>query len=503
MSLKINVLISWFAHAVTLGIGFFLMPYILHTVGDNTYGTWLFLNSIAGQTGLLYLGFGDAISRFTAKYTAEQRWIQLNRTVSCITSVYLGSALLAFSLGCLLTWLAPWLHAWPGESITEVRWAIFLLGLNAAVSIGGSAFGGVLMGIQRFDVERSIVITIGIVRLVLTLLLLHAEQGLVTLALIFLAVTVVENMLTAWSAFRFVPHLQLRFRHLRKDVYQRCFGFSIFSFLALISEHLIYMVDTILIGIFLGPVAVVPYYIAARLCEMIRIPVIQVGHVFLPRAGQLHAMKEGDQLRSLVCQGMGLAFLLVSCAFIGAICFSPLMIKVWIGGGYDSSYTILVLLIAGQVIALPTHLMRHVLTGTGYVRLPALLFFLEAICNFVLSLILLQWWGLYGIIWGTLIPLVIVELGLLLPLGMKQLELTWRQIASDALEPQLIPLALILTYSLLFLQLPLTANWLTVVGVAGGAIIVLLLGLGISRWNMVNKAYEQAQETELARGIAT
>ena len=76
---------SWFAHAVTLCVGFFLMPYILHTVGDTTYGTWLLLNSVAGQTGLLYLGFGDAISRFTSKYYAEKRWIQLNRTVSCIS----------------------------------------------------------------------------------------------------------------------------------------------------------------------------------------------------------------------------------------------------------------------------------------------------------------------------------------------------------------------------------------------------------------------------------
>lgn len=481
MSVRVNVLMSWFAHAVTLCVGFFLMPYILHTVGDTTYGTWLLLNSVAGQTGLLYLGFGDAISRFTSKYYAEKRWIQLNRTVSCITSVYFASGMLALGIGCLAAWAAPWVHDWPGHTLSEIRWGILILGLNAAISIAGSAFGGVLMGIQRFDIERSIIITITLLRLGLTLVFLGAEHGLITLACVFLAVTALENLLTCIMAFRLIPHLQLRFRHLRRETYRTCFGFSVFSFLSQIAEHTIYMVDTLVIGFLLGPKAVVPYYIAARLCEMVRLPVLQVGNVLLPRAGQLQALGQSSALKTLVCRGMGFAFLLTSAAFVGAACFAGLMIQVWIGDGYAISYGLLLLLMGGQLVALPTQLLRNVLTGTGTVRLPALLFAAEAAINLTLSLLLLPWLGLWGVALGTFIPIVLIETGLLLPLGMNILGLKWRELWQTAICPQLMPLSLVAIYALSVRQLSLSANWPTVIAILVGALATLVLGVWLNR----------------------
>ncbi|MCG6158047.1 MATE family efflux transporter [Rubinisphaera margarita] len=477
MSVKVNVLISWLAHAVTLGIGFLLMPYILHTVGDSTYGTWLLLNSIAGHAGLLYFGFGEAISRFTSKYHTEEKWIELNRTFSCITSIYLISGCIAFLLGIGLAIAAPFINDWPGHAVAEIRWTIVILALNAAISIGGSSFGGILMGIQRFDVERTIVISINILRLVLTLVFLHVQPNLLTLALIFLAVTVAENVATCICAFRFVPTLQFRFRHLRRRVYQRCLSFSMFTFLSLIAEHLIYMTDTIVIGFLLGPLAVVPYYIASRVCEMIRAPVIQVGYVFMPRAGQLHSTSQNEELQSLVCRGFGLAVVLTGSALIGVYFFSHLLIEVWIGNGYLQSSWLLLILLAGQLIALPTQLIRHVLTGTGYVRLPALLFLAEAVTNLCLSLALLPWLGVYGVAIGTLVPLVVFEGGILLPMGARHLGLTVRQVLRRGVVPQLLPLCLILIYSLLIDGLHPQATWMHVFGILVGALVVLLAGL--------------------------
>lgn len=494
MSVKINVLISWIAHAVTLGIGFFMMPYILHTMGDGTYGTWLFLNSIAGQTGLLYLGFGDAISRFTSKYQAERNWGELNRTASCITSVYFGSACVVMLLGSVFALVAPSIYDWPGQSITEVQIAILLLALNAAVSIGGSSFGGLLMGIQRFDIERGIVIVVNVSRLVLTLLFLKSSYGLVTLASIFLALTVLENVAMAVMAFRLIPTLKMRFSDLKKSVYKKCFSFSLFTFLSLVAEHIIYLVDTIIIFYFLGPVAVVPYRIAFRLCDMVRVPVLQIGYVFLPKAGQLHSMKQYDHLRKLISQGFGIAFLLVCSAFIGACFFSDLMIRVWIGTGYAESYLIVLILLGGQLVALPTHIMRHALIGTGYVRIPAILFLVEAIANLIISLSLLPYWGIYGVAFGTLLPLVIIELGLVMPIAMRQLKLSIRELFAEGFRPQLLPLGMILTYSMIVSQYHLQDNWFTVIGIVLGAALVLLLGIGVIHLKKKGNRIDKLQE---------
>ncbi len=494
MSVKINVLISWITHAVALGVGFFLMPYILNTVGDGTYGTWLFLNSIAGHTGLLYFGFGDAISRFTSKYQAEKNWGELNRTVSCITSVYFVSACLVLLLGSLFAFIAPSIIDWHEESIADVQITIILLAMNAAVSIGGSSFGGLLMGIQRFDVERGIVIVVNISRFLLTLLFLKSTYGLITLASIFLSLTILENLTKAVVAFRLIPTLKLRFRDLKKRVYVKCFSFSLFTFLSLIAEHIIYLTDTIVIFYFLGPVAVVPYRIAFRLCDTVRMPVLQIGYVFLPKAGQLHSMNQHAHLRKLISQGFGVALLLVGSAFIGACFFSDMMIRVWMGKDYPESYIIVLILLGGQLVALPTHIMRHALVGTGYVRIPAILFLLEAVANLIISLSLLPYWGIYGVAVGTLLPLVVIELGLVVPIAMKQLKLSIGDLFNQGIRPQLLPLGMILTYSTVVSQYDLQDNWFTVIGIVSGAALVLLLGVGVNYWKKKVDSVEKVQE---------
>ena len=205
-------------------------------------------------------------------------------------------------------------------------------------------------------------------------------------------------------------------------------------------------------------------------------------------------MKQNDRLRKLVSQGVGVAFLLVCSAFIGAIFFSDMMIRVWIGTGYAESYVIVLILLGGQLIALPTHLVRHTLVGTGYVRIPAILFLIEAIANLVISLSLLPYWGIYGVAVGTLIPLIVVELGLLLPIAMKQLKLSARELFTVGLRPQILPLGMILAYSIIVAQYELQENWFCVIGIATGAAIVLLLGIGVTHWKKKGNRIDKLQE---------
>ena len=77
-------------------------------------------------------------------------------------------------------------------------------------------------------------------------------------------------------------------------------------------------------------------------------------------------------------------------------------------------------------------------------------------------------------------PLVVVELGLLLPHARKQLELSWKQLFVQGIRPQLIPLAMILVYSILVYQLPIQETWLHIFGIVTGAVLVLGAGLAIT-----------------------
>src|SRR5690606_16498131 len=102
---------------------------------------------------------------------------------------------------------------------------------------------------------------------------------------------------------------------------------------------------------------------------------------------------------------------------------------------------------------LPVGVLRAVLFGLGDVRLPALIYVGEAIINLVLSLVLCHWFGLLGVAFGTAIPLLLCELGLLLPLSLKRLSIGCWQGMREVILPQVPPLAALWIYASLLGQM--------------------------------------------------
>jgi O-antigen/teichoic acid export membrane protein len=479
--LKINLLASWGDHAIGLLIGLFLMPFVLNTAGDEQYGLWLFICSIAGYSGLMNLGFGETISRFVAHHHEKNDITQINRVVNVIGAIYLGMSGLVLVIAGVVAWLAPSFYHGNIISVSELRTVILLLGANVAVGMTGSVFGGIITGLQRFDLERGFRSVAGIVRLVLTVVLLQEKHALSTLATVFLITTLAENVGYLSVVFRQLPGLKFGFRFLNRETLNECFGFSMFAFLDVLSEKLIDATDTIVIGALFGTKYIVPYYVAHRLTTFIVLPMRQIGAVVMPRGAQLKAGEHDTRVRTLVQKATGFSFLIAGAFFIGAWFFGDSAMEAWIGRSYGESHMILLVLLASQIVATPMDVMRRVLFGMGKVGVPSLLYLAEAIANLVLTLLLIPHFGLLGVALGTAIPVATIELFILLPYALKQLEFQPSAFLRRVVTPQLLPLAALLGYSFaVWLNFQIDATWLPVIAVSagGGAVLAAAWGAG-------------------------
>ena len=485
MSVKKNVAYSWGAHLTLVLSGLFLMPYVLKTVGDPAYGAWLLLNAISQYAKLLYLGFGETTARYVSKLAAERDESKLNDVASCVFAVYLGSAAIALALTLVVMWLAPGMNDWGGVPIFDVQIAILLLGLNMVIGIAGSVNGGLLMGVQRFDIERGIQVLTTVLRLGLVIYFLQEQHGLITLGLCFLAMTVLENVLHYWYARRELPGLKLRITRLDRKVLKDCFAFSAFTSIVLVSEYLIYTTDTLVIGFTLGAAAVVPYGIAHRITDMVYRPLEQIGVVVMPKAGELDTLKRTDELRRMTSQAISLVFLLTAGFWIGSAFFGDMFVHVWIGPGYPEAHTIMIVLVAALVVATPVGVLRRILVGMGVVRWPSLLYFGEAVLNLILSLILVRFYGIYGVALGTLIPVVAIGLFVLFPLAVRRIDMRVRDVVSEIGRTSVLPLGVMAAFCYLADQSNLPDSWATLLSVTamGGA---LLLGTRFGFANLMN-----------------
>ena len=62
-----NVAFNWFGTLANMAVGFFLSPFILHRLGNLTFGIWVLSVSIIGYMSLLDLGMQNSVLRFVSK----------------------------------------------------------------------------------------------------------------------------------------------------------------------------------------------------------------------------------------------------------------------------------------------------------------------------------------------------------------------------------------------------------------------------------------------------
>ena len=51
-----NIFSNWTGYLITILVGFFLAPFVLHHLGNTGYGVWTLVLSLTGYFGLLDLG---------------------------------------------------------------------------------------------------------------------------------------------------------------------------------------------------------------------------------------------------------------------------------------------------------------------------------------------------------------------------------------------------------------------------------------------------------------
>ena len=263
-------------------------------------------------------------------------------------------------------------------------------------------------------------------------------------------------------------------RYLSRETLRECLHFSGFSLLDSLAGKLVENTDSIVIGIILGPLAIVPYSIATRLCQAIVKPLQLIGQICLPQAGEYHASGQVHLLRELLTKGMGLAWLLITGYFIGAWYFGPLLMETWLHKSYPESQMLLMVLLFAQLVGTPMKVVSGVLYGMGEPRRPALSYLTEALAKVALSLLLIYPLGLLGAAISTAIPMIFVELGMLLPFALRRLALPLERVWKETIAPQLLPLGALWAYSeIVIANVSSAPGWPKLLGIAGGGAVVL------------------------------
>jgi O-antigen/teichoic acid export membrane protein len=406
-----SVVLNWLALAVSMGVAFWLSPFVVHRLGNVAYGIWTLVNSMIAYMGLLDLGLRGAVTRFVSKHHARGEHLESSRALSAAFWVRLWIGLVVVVISFVFPPIAISVFHIPAEMQTATRWAIGVTGTSFAVTLAIGVFGGVLAALNRFDVLSTVNIVQTVLRASGTLWLLRSGYGIVGLAIWELTVVVLANTALAALTFRVYRELRLFFRRPESAVLRPLWSYSLYALLFNICGQIIYYTDNLVVGVFLSAGAVTFFAIAGGLLDYARQVVSALGTIIFPLASSLDARGRQAELRRLLIKGTQ-ATLLIALPIQVALFFrGHTFIALWIGQEYAGiSGSVLRILLLAHVFAIANYTSYNIVCGLGKNKRVALVGTVEAAANLLLSVVLVRLIGLEGVAWGTVIPSLAVQL---------------------------------------------------------------------------------------------
>jgi O-antigen/teichoic acid export membrane protein len=399
-----NVLSNWAGLATHLLTGFIVAPFLIARLGSESYGLWVLIASLTGYFSLLDLGVSASIGRNAAFHHARHDRDGVNAIVSTALALLTGVSLLALLGTAGVHWLFFRLFDVPPDVAADVSLALWLVGLNFALTFQVNVWGGALWALQRFDVMNAIVIPTLVLRTALTFWLVPLGCGLPGLGLIVLLTTLVEGVAKAIAAFALDPGLRLRRSLVRRDVARTMWGYGIWYFFLSMERSFGDRFVTPIVGSALGAAMATLYSIPARLIGYATTMLVSSSQVLTPLATRLHAEEKRGQQRALVLEGgkyclaLGLA-LLTLFALLGRS-----LIALWIGPGWDAAWDLLMILAVGELLPMSQWVSYGAILAMGRHKPMVWLSVAEGVAVIGLSLALVRPLGLTGVCLAVAVP---------------------------------------------------------------------------------------------------
>jgi len=401
-----NIGSNWALTAVTIAATYVLTPFVIHTLGQDGYGTWTLITALTGYMSLLSLGVPMACVRYLAQHVTERDTAQSNCVIGSCAGLYLIIGAGGLIVGLVMSASLTAVYAIPASLQFQARAACALMALQVSLGFIGLLPEGIMFAHHDFVVRNVVRIAALLLRFGLTLGLLALHASLVVLAAAQLATLVFDFSTTLLLIRRRYPGVRVSLGDFEWSTVRRIFSFSMYVLLLGAGARLSFETDALVIGAVIG-VAAIPFYaVANSLIVYLMDFTIAIAAVVAPMATKLETEGRRDQLVAVFLKWSKISLSLTLMAGLFLIVLGPRFIGWWIDPAYERpSGVVLQILMISCFGFLPVRgVALPILMGLGKPRTPTIAFLGAGVLNLILSVVLARPFGLAGVAIGTAIP---------------------------------------------------------------------------------------------------
>lgn len=398
-----NTLAAYGAKLISGAVGFLMVPYLLRSLGESSYGLMGVCWSILGFMLLIEMGIRPAVSRqFTnALFRGD---VERSNEVASSSLVFYGviASVIVVALAVLGDRFLGTMNVAP-ELRGEGRTALVLVGISSAMTLLGVPFMSALFSQLRHDIEQYTAIGRGLANAALIVAVFELSRPrLASWAAVETLGAVVVLGISVWQAYRLCPSLRIAPRYVSRRGFGDVATFGTYTTLIAAAAWINMQSGSLVISRFLGTAAVAHF--SPALGVMTTITPLQTAFLaplrsFLTKA---HATGDSGVIQRVLIRSTRYSLLATGAITVLVAVLAFRFVPAWLGEGFEDTSRVLVLCSLAWLFQAASGASYGIYVGTGRLRLLTIVNVVISLISLALGVYLVGWTtsGVVGIAWG-------------------------------------------------------------------------------------------------------
>ncbi|MEQ8154209.1 MAG: oligosaccharide flippase family protein [Clostridiaceae bacterium] len=461
--LVINIIASFIAFAVSMGINFFLSPYIVKTVGTEAYGFVQLSNNFITYFSVLTIALNSMSSRFISIAYYKNNMLEANQYFSStfFSNVILNAVLVPIIFVGILN-INHLVNVSPGLVI-DVQFLMGFMAISLFVELLSTNLGISYYVKNKLYISSIVNIAGNIIRAVLLLVLFVffkpyiAFIGLVTVIIIFFT-----QLFNIYYKRKLIPELIIRKRYFQFIKVKELIFSGIWNTITRVGSLLSEGLDLLITNLFIGAADMGILAIAKMVPNMINNILNTMISTFIPNLTELYAQNRKQELVKYIKQSMKIIGMLINIPIAGLIAYGDVLFTLWFPKQDAHLLQILsIMTIFPWAIMGQATIIHNVFTIVNKIKLNSILVCLTGLLNVLVVFILLKTTtlGLFAIAGVSSIFSIIRNLVYTVPFGAIYIKCKWYTFFSEIIKSVLSVTTVSIVGCLLKTLMP-TYSWL-------------------------------------------
>ena len=403
-----NIIFGVILKAYQIIVPFLMRTAMIYLMGVQYLGLNSLFTSILQVLNLAELGVGSAMIYSMYKPIAEDDNATICALMKLYRTYYRVIGLVIAVIGCILTPFIPKLISGDIPNGLNI-YVLYLLNLGATVlSYWLYAYkNSILQAHQRADIVSKVTLVTSTIQYVLQLLVLWVFKNYYFYVVVMLATQAITNIATAVAADKLYPQFSPMGKLPKQEV-SKINGRIRDLFTSKIGAIIVNSADTIVISAFLGLTALAVYqnyyFILTSITGFITIVFSAVtagiGNSLVVETKEKN-FKDLNVFTFIICWISGFC----SCCFLNL--YQPFM-ELWVGKDLMLDFSIVVCFVIYFYVCEVNQLLNTYKDAGGIWHEDRFRPLVTALVNLSMNLVMVQFWGLYGIILSTVLSMLLV-----------------------------------------------------------------------------------------------